>query len=208
MTTRVPRGVPAGGQFTTGSHTEPDTTLFETADELEGLTLHAVGFNDEITTCSRCGKQELAGTVVLADLDGIERARMGTTCASRALGRPISRAQARSKEVARRSGAVRDLRDARDAAANGEFARAQMLLRFARQHGLHRRDELDLATRVHHQVEMGLAARSDRWAVVAKPGVAPSECDTLEQARDAADRYSHLGGYLARWQDGAWVPAA
>ena len=199
---RQPAGTTTGGRFDTAVKAEPLFTL-----EQRPVLLHPIGFNDEQTRCGECGREELRGTVILADEDGNEVKRVGTTCASRLLGVPVTRESARRRESVRRAYVLADLTAARDLTAKGRFADAAMHLRDARRTGLHRTNEVDLAAHLEQQIGEGLAARQERWAVVAIPGRAPAEVDTLAEAQAAAGLYARFGGYVARLAGDTWVPA-
>lgn len=206
---RVARGVPAGGQFTTTGRAEPLFTLDGDGEPEQPVVLHAVGFNDEQTQCDRCGRVELRGTVILADDDGNEVARMGTSCASKRLGVKVTRDIALRKESVRRSYVLAELREARDLIEQGRFAYAAQRLGDARRQGLHRTDEVQWAGQFTQQVETGLAARTDRWGVISRPGRPPVEVDTLAEAQAAATTYARFGGQVVRLDDaGDWVAAA
>lgn len=56
--------------------------------------LHIVGTTDEQTECDRCGRVELKCTVILADADGVEAGRYGTSCASTVLGVTVTKSDA------------------------------------------------------------------------------------------------------------------
>ena len=56
--------------------------------------LHIIGTTDEQTECDLCGRVELRCTVILADADGSEAGRYGTTCASRLIGTKITASDA------------------------------------------------------------------------------------------------------------------
>jgi hypothetical protein len=80
--------------------------------------LRAVGLNDEVTVCDKCGKDELRGTVIVVDADGNEAGRYGTTCVSQILGRRITRQDALKSERYRRAMIIECYRAAtRDLAA-------------------------------------------------------------------------------------------
>lgn len=205
---RVARGTPTGGQFATVGRAEPLFTVNGAGEPEPPAVLHTVGFTDEQTQCDRCGRVELRGTVILADDDGTEVARMGTTCASNALGRKVTRDDARRREMVRRSYVIEDLRQARDLIAAGRFAYAAQRLADARRHGLHRTDEVTWAGQFAQQIETGLAARAERWGVVSRPGRPPVEVDTRAEAESAAAVYAGFGGRVVRLNDGDWIAAA
>lgn len=75
--------------------------------------LHVAGVTDEQTTCDACGRVELRRTVIVADADGIEVGRYGTSCAGRLLGRRLTAAGVDQAEAARRANVVHELRAAR-----------------------------------------------------------------------------------------------
>lgn len=111
--------------------------------ETETTSLKAVGMNDEQTQCDACGREELRGTVIVADQDGMEVGRYGTTCASRVLGVKVTRADAVSQESARRRGVANEIGAARTALAKGDLAWvAEHLRELDRFHFVHRADEL------------------------------------------------------------------
>lgn len=198
---RVPRGTRTAGQFSTTARAESQGVLFDTQRAGEAapapMVLHAIGFNDEQTDCDSCGRRELRGTVVLADDDGAEVARMGTTCAGRALGRPVSRTDVRALESVRRNEVAQMLRAAHDALGRGHLAAAAMEVRDARRRGLHRPDELEAAAQAEHAVEMARRALPERWAYQV-PGRAPVELDTREQAEGFVARLSRHGATLVQ----------
>lgn len=66
-----------------------------------------IGITDEQTECDACGRVELKRTVVLADSDGVEAGRYGTTCASKIVGRPLTAAHVDNIEAVRRSNMIR-----------------------------------------------------------------------------------------------------
>ena len=79
-------------------------TTTQTAD------LHILGVTDEQTECDRCGKVELRCTVILADADGVEAGRYGTSCAAKVLGwASLTAAVARRRESDRRATVDADL---------------------------------------------------------------------------------------------------
>jgi hypothetical protein len=209
---RTPRGTPtSGGRWATTTRPEPATTLF-TTDRDGGVgpsaTLHAVGFNDEQTRCDRCGRVELRGTVILADDDGNITARMGTTCAARALKAPVTRDWALSREMARRSSVASDLREAKRLTEQGRYAYAAQSIRDARRQGLHRHDELAFVAKLDGDVTRGLAIRAERWGVVSLPGRPPVEADTVAEAQFVARQFARKGGHVVRLDGNQWVPAA
>jgi hypothetical protein len=108
-----------------------------------GTNLKAVGFNDEQTTCDQCGRLELRGTVIVADHDGNEVGRYGTTCAGHVLGVKVTRREAVSREAYRRQCVVHEIQQARRAVKDGRMDWARMhVAELDRFHVLHRADEL------------------------------------------------------------------
>jgi hypothetical protein len=112
--------------------------------------LRVIGMNDEQTTCDKCGKVELRGTVIIVDPDGNEIGRYGTTCATLVLGngQKVTRDSALSIERNRRYEVCWLLRAARKCVAAGDMARAMWYLKDARRYGLHRADEVALAEKI------------------------------------------------------------
>ncbi|WP_156250994.1 hypothetical protein [Pseudactinotalea terrae] len=208
---RVPRGVRTGGRFASTPRPEPS------ADVLFGLTdagyteppvrLHAIGFNDEQTSCDSCGRQELRGTVVLADDDGVEVARMGTMCAGRTLRRSLSRQDATRMERHRRADVVRMLAAGEHNLERGHLAAAEMEIRDARRRGLHRPAELELAAGIEHGVELARRAKPERWGYQS-PGRPVVELDTREQAQAFAQRLARHGARLVQHTGAGWQPTA
>lgn len=110
---------------------------------METNELQAAGMNDEQTTCDACGREELRGTVIVTDQDGVEVGRYGTTCASRVLGVKVTRTDVVKRENLRRQGVAREVGAARRALAAGDLPLAGMHVRdLQRFHFLHRADEL------------------------------------------------------------------
>ena len=106
--------------------------------------LRPVGFTTEHTECDRCGRPELRGTVVMANEDGEIVAHWGTTCASKATGRKITRADALGNEAQRRAEVLRELQ----LASRATGAQRAMYLDGARRAGLVRADEIRLAAKL------------------------------------------------------------
>lgn len=206
--TRVARGVRAGGQFSIGTKDEPLFTLEPDGAPQPPVLLHTVGFNDEQTSCDRCGRVELRGTVVLADDDGNEVHRMGTTCAGKTLGVQVTRDGARRQESVRRSYVFADLRESRALVDQRRFAFAAQSLADARRQGLHRTDEMRIAGQLEHEIVAGLAARTERWGVISRPGRRAVEVDTFAEAQAAATAYARFGGVVVRLDGDHWVPSA
>jgi len=208
---RVPRGVRTGGRFAVTPRPEP------AADVLFGLTevgftpppqrLHAIGFNDEQTDCDSCGRKELRGTVVLADDDGVEVARMGTVCAGKTLGRSVSREDATRMERHRRAEVARMLDAGKNDLERGHLAAAQMEVSDARRRGLHRPHELEMAAHVEHGVELARRAKPERWGYQV-PGRAVIELDTREEAEAFAQRLARHGARLVQLTGAGWQPSA
>lgn len=90
--------------------------------------LRMVGMTDEQTECDKCGRLELRGTVILADEDGNEVGRYGTTCAGRMLGVKVTRDSARNVEAARRDTVYWEIRRARAAIAKRDHLTACMIV--------------------------------------------------------------------------------
>lgn len=101
----------------------------------------AIGMSNEHTECDRCGRMELRGTVIVANQDGEEIGRYGTTCASYVLGYKVTRQDALSTEACRRSLIRDELHRAAKAHAAGDIPTMQMYLDGARQIGIVRDDE-------------------------------------------------------------------
>ena len=102
-------------------------------------TLHIMGMTDEQTECDRCGRMELRCTVILADADGIEAGRYGTTCASKVVGRSITAQSARLAESCRRGRVSADLNAAE---MEEDPALIAWWVREIERHGVHRPDEV------------------------------------------------------------------
>lgn len=102
-------------------------------------TLRAAGMNDEQTECDACGRVELRGTVIVVDEDGSEVGRYGTTCASRILGRKVTRHDAANVEAVRRQNVANTLRMA--IRATDDATRSWWLREADRFYVLHRADE-------------------------------------------------------------------
>lgn len=197
----------AAGRFAVVRRDEPQLALFDAEPGDSAPVLHVMGFNDEQTTCDRCGKVELRGTVVLADDDGNEVARMGTTCASKAVGAPVDRGRARLSEAARRAEVSSDLRGAAAALDAGHLADAVMYVRDARRRGLHRPAELVEAARVDDEVLRRRQAQPERWGYQL-PGRQACELDSRADADLVVARYARMGAVLVRLTDGGWSEAA
>jgi hypothetical protein len=95
-------------------------------------TLRAVGMNDEQTTCDRCGKLELRGTVIVADDDNCEVGRYGTTCAGKVVGYSLRAANVRLVEMARRQRVASEIGQARTALSDGAAGWALAIVRDVR----------------------------------------------------------------------------
>lgn len=106
--------------------------------------LRPIGFTTEHTECDRCGRPELRGTVVMANEDGEVVAHWGTTCATKATGTKITRADALSAEARRRYAVLRELQ----LAGRATGAQRAMYLDGARKVGLVRADEIRLAAKL------------------------------------------------------------
>ena len=104
-----------------------------------GTKLHIMGRNDEQTVCDACGKVELRCTVILADADGIEAGRYGTTCAGRILGWRVTAADAATSERTRRQHVMEDIREAQ---AETDPKLIAWWIRQIVARGIHRADEL------------------------------------------------------------------
>jgi hypothetical protein len=108
-----------------------------------------IGVTDEQTECDECGRVELKRTVILADADGTEAGRYGTTCASRIVGRPLTAAHVDNIEAVRRSNMIDTLRSAKrqfEAGGHG-VNRAIMMVNEARRDMI-RPDEIEFADRI------------------------------------------------------------
>lgn len=87
-----------------------------------------LGANDEQTTCDRCGRVELRGTVILGEADRVEVGRYGSTCAGYMLD-PTGKtrgvlARARRIEEVRRHLISEEFAAARRELKAGDFAGA------------------------------------------------------------------------------------
>lgn len=198
---RVPRGVRTGGRYAPVPRPEAQGVLFGV--QRDGTPtqappqLRAIGFNDEQTDCDACGRRELRGTVVLADDDGVEVARMGTTCASRALGHSVARNDVVAAEKVRRAEVSSMLRAGMAHLRSGHLAAAAMEVRDSRRRGLHLPDELEVAARLEHDIEAERRRRPERWAYEIT-GRAPVELDTRDEAAEFVQRLSRHGARLVR----------
>lgn len=102
--------------------------------------LRVSGINNEQTECDRCGRMELRGTVILSNDEG-EVGRYGTTCASRELGRKVTRQDALNVE-AHRAYMVRDeLIKGLRALERGDLPSVRMYLDGARSFGIVKSNE-------------------------------------------------------------------
>lgn len=124
--------------------------------------LHIIGTNDEQTTCDKCGKVELRGTVILADAEGNEVGRYGTTCAGRLLGRKITRSGADTVEMVRRDRIFWALRAGRAALASGDhLAATREMIVLERSTVLHRDSEREAVAEIKAAAK---AIRAERRA--------------------------------------------
>lgn len=117
----------------------------------KGMTtneLRVLGTNDEQTECDKCGRMELRGTVVIADMDGAEIGRYGTTCAGRILGYSITRHDATNAEAYRRQNIAHELRAALKAHKAGDTAAVAWRIEEARAIGVIRKDEKALIAKL------------------------------------------------------------
>lgn len=105
----------------------------------ETQTIRPVGFTTEHVECDRCGREELRGTVVMANEDGEVIAHWGTTCASRVIGRKVTRADALATEARRRTQVLAELRAAH---RTTDQATRDMHVAEARRIGIVRADEV------------------------------------------------------------------
>lgn len=128
-------------------------TLWSVTTTPTSTELRVIGMSDEQTECDRCGRPELRGTVIIADADGNETGRYGTSCATRMLnnGVKVTQDYARSVEMARRNAVVWDLKDARRYHQAGDQARALAFVASARRRGLIRADEITLADKIENE---------------------------------------------------------
>lgn len=110
--------------------------------------LRLVGITDEQTVCDACGRVELRCTMILADADGIEAGRYGTTCGSRLLGVKYTAQQARNIEAVRRQNVATILRRALAAEKIGDLITAKLNVAEARRFTLVRPDEVRIAERI------------------------------------------------------------
>lgn len=172
--------------------------------------LHAVGMNDEQTDCDACGRTELRGTVILADADGVMVYRLGTTCASRALGIRLRRQDVVALE-ARRATKVADLtRCARAELAHGRLASAAEYLDDAERTGVIHSAEAAALADVRALVLAAREALPQRWGF-SRDGRPVVELDSPGQvgeviARAAAAPY-RTEVEAHRLVEGAWIPA-
>lgn len=88
------------------------------------VQLRAVGMNDELTTCEKCGKDDLRGTVILATDENEEYGRFGTTCASYILGEEITRKGSATIEMVRQDKVGSAIKRARREQSQGNWAAA------------------------------------------------------------------------------------
>ncbi|WP_251151320.1 hypothetical protein [Cellulosimicrobium sp. Marseille-Q4280] len=172
--------------------------------------LRAVGMNDEQTECDACGRTELRGTVMLADADGAIVYRLGTTCASRALGIRLTRRDATSIELARRSRVANLTRSARADLTHGRLASAAEHLDDAVRAGLLHATEAALVADVRALVLAAREALPQRWGF-SRDGHAVVELDSREQVAEVVARAAtapyRTEVVAHRLVDGAWVPA-
>src|SRR5690242_2436929 len=94
----------------------------------EAQTLRPLGMSNDVTECDNCGRMELRGTVIVVNADGEEVGRYGTTCASRIVGRKITRQDALSTEAYRRSVISDEIRLALKAERAGDMPSVRMYL--------------------------------------------------------------------------------
>lgn len=214
---RVSRGIPTGGQFDREAKAEADITLFDieaTAppesrprmkDDLRAAEtgMHAIGFNDDQVECDNCGRDELKGTVVIADADGDIVYRMGTTCAGNYLSQKITKPGALKIERNRRSEVGGDLRRAMRDIDRGLFSSASGYLDDAWKRGLHLPEEKATYARHRLAIEQGRARLHHRYAVSIE-GRAPVEVDGLSGARTVRDTYRRKVDML-KMVDGQWA---
>jgi hypothetical protein len=176
---------------------------------IDATGLRAVGMNDEQTECDACGRTELRGTVMLADADGTIVYRLGTTCASRALGTPMTRRDATAIELSRRSRVANLTRAARADLAHGRIASAAEHLDDAARAGLLHAPEVALVAEVRALVLAARQALPERWGF-SRDGRDVIELDSRDQvteviARAAAAPY-RTEVVAHRLVDGTWTP--
>lgn len=146
-----------------------------------------MGMTDEQTVCDACGRTELRGTVLLADADGTIAYRLGTSCASRVLGRRVTRDDGRRLESARRHRVGALLALARADADAGRLASAAERAHDARAAGLHLPAEIAAVAAVLEQVASARAAKSERWGF-SRDGGPVVELDSLADVQAVIDR--------------------
>lgn len=122
-----------------------------------GPKVFPVGFNDDQTTCSLCGREELRGTVILGYESGGEYGRFGTGCASKVMSevngtpRKITRSDAQRLEMFRRETVMHHVNKARKHLEAGDPVLAQLEISNLRRNPNvlpHRQDELDVIAQV------------------------------------------------------------
>lgn len=171
--------------------------------------LRAVGMNDEQTECDACGRTELRGTVMLADADGAIVYRLGTTCAARALGIPMTRRSAIAIELNRRSHVANLTRSARADLTHGRLASAAEHLDDAVRTGLLHAPEVALVADVRALVLAARQALPERWGF-SRDGRDIIELDSREQVAAVIDRAAaapyrtEVVAHLL--VDGTWTP--
>lgn len=141
----------------------------------QAIEYRIIGVTDEQTECDACGRMELKRTVILADADGIEAGRYGTTCASRLVGRPLTAAHVDNIEAVRRSNMIDTLRSAKRSFEAGGHGvnRAIMTINAARPDMI-RPDEIELADRIKTNAVAILRRRRDEGqATTMGPNILP-----------------------------------
>ncbi|MFC8921703.1 hypothetical protein [Cellulosimicrobium sp. NPDC057127] len=171
--------------------------------------LRAVGMNDEQTDCDACGRTELRGTVLLADADGVIAYRLGTTCASRALGTRLTRKDVVALEARRRSEVAALIRTARVELTGGRIASAAEYLDDAERAGVVRAAEHAALAEVRASVLAAREALPERWGF-SRDGRPVLELDSPEQVAEVIARAAtapHRTEVVAhRLVDGTWTP--
>lgn len=176
---------------------------------IDASGLHAVGMNDEQTDCDACGRTELRGTVMLADADGVIVYRLGTTCASRALGIRLTRQDVVALEARRRMKVANLIRSARAELTHGRLASAAEYLDDAERTGVIHAAEAAALADVRALVLAARQALPQRWGF-SRDGRPVVELDSPEQvaeviARAAAAPY-RTEVVAHRLVDGTWTP--
>lgn len=171
--------------------------------------LRAVGMNDEQTECDACGRTELRGTVMLADADGVIVYRLGTTCASRALGIPLTRRDVTTIEMNRRLRVANLTRSARAELTHGRIASAAAHLDDAVRAGLLHAAEVALVADVRALVLAARQALPERWGF-SRDGRDVIELDSRDQVTEVIDRAAaapyRTEVVAHRLVDGTWTP--